>query len=342
MNQWFYRPAAPNLTAAWQGNDVVITQPAPYFDLEVPVWVLDGSDWITRSVHLTGASAKISFPEAAGKPFLVDPEVWLMTDITYQQNLSLEERLALYTNAPHAGSKARVMDQFLRGRTPDEALQIARSITQAPLLVRYMGEIRPNSGGESEQFLVHLLGNPDKRVANQAADRLSAFPNASASTLGELRRIYRQDPNPLMMQTAFRTLLRLTNDEAMANDGWRIPSYNEGFRLTVLDWWADKHPNLARTRALEVVAKPLSEPLRVSAIRHLGQLKDAPGEKRVFNALLTLLKEDSFGARNTAISALADYGDKAALPALRPFLKHPLVFFRQTAEGAVQRLQGST
>ncbi len=342
MNQWFYRPAAPNLTVAWEGADVVVTQPTPHFDLQVPIWVLNGSTWIKKQVHLTGESARIAFPEAAGKPVLADPEVWIMADINYKKNLTFEERWALYENAPNAASRARIMDFLLRGLEPEQALTVARSIDEPPLLARYLNEIRPLASGTSEEFLSAFLGagsDDDKVVANQAADRLSAFPSVSSETLSILRRIYQEDENVLFQQTALRTLLRLTNDEALAQEGWAKDSYNDGFRQIVLDWRVGKEPDRARILALEILKSPPSEPVRVSAIRYLGRLKDAPGERRAFDALTAILKEDSFGARNTAISALAEYGDKAALPALRPFLKHPLVFFRQTAEGAVKSLE---
>jgi len=73
----------------------------------------------------------------------------------------------------------------------------------------------------------------------------------------------------------------------------------------------------------------------------LGRLKDKPGETRVRKALEKILTgETSFGARNAAIDALGNLGDKAAIPAIRPYLNHSLVFFRNTAKGAIARLGG--
>ncbi len=79
----------------------------------------------------------------------------------------------------------------------------------------------------------------------------------------------------------------------------------------------------------------------MNAIRHLGSLKDKAGERKVYETLAELLKEPSFGARNSAINAIAEYGDKAAIPLLEVFNTHELVFFRQSAQRAIARLKGN-
>ncbi|MEZ0324864.1 MAG: M1 family aminopeptidase [Fimbriimonas sp.] len=349
MNQWFFTPEAPHLQIDWSGSDVVITQTTKHvFDLDLDVWVLDGSNWIKKRVRLMEHEVRVPFPGAAGKPVLVDPEVWVMSEFDYKNALTLNDKIALFQNAPNAGSKARVMDKFLRALDAEDALAFAKNIPQEPLLARYLGEVRPAQGGRgpnqprpnAEEWLRSWFPVLTAGMGNAAMDRLSSFPSLSNDTLTELRSVYQSDPNVLRRQTAFRTLLKVTAAESLAEEGWRKDSYNDGFRTAALDWWVDKHPGAARLKCLEVMANPPSEPVRVNAIRYLGRLKDLPGEKRAYKALLEVLKEDSFGARNTAINALAEYGDKAAIPAIRLFLKHPLVFFRQTSAGAIKTLGG--
>jgi aminopeptidase N len=337
MNQWFYTPAAPKLTVKWSGSDLVISQPKPYFDLNLPVWQLENGGWTKKSVHLTGAEARVSL-SAANKAVLVDPEVWVMSDFTYEQKPSVAEALEMFRLAPNAGSRARVMDLFLRGLTPEQALGVANQIDQPMLLARFIGEVRPTEG--AERWLRLQTASADRSLANAAADRLGNIGTLERESLDLLRSLYRNDPNDVIRQTAFRSLLNVTNDATLAEEGWKKDSYNDGYRATVLSWWGDKHPDVARERALQVLKNPPSEPVRVDAIRLLGRLKDKPGQTVVLAALLDLTNEESFGARNTAISALGEYGSKTAIPSLRRFLNHPLVFFRGTARGAIERLGG--
>ncbi|HSI73819.1 MAG TPA: M1 family aminopeptidase [Fimbriimonas sp.] len=338
MNQWFYTPAAPKLTVKMEGTDVVISQPKPYFDLNLPVWQLDGNSWIHKSAHLTGAEVRVPFPNNGSRAVLVDPEVWTMSDFVYEQKPSIALALEMFKYAPNAGSRARIMDLFLRGLTPEQALGVANQIQQPQLLARYMGEIRPTDG--AERWLRVQTSSTDRGVANAAVDRLGSFPSLEKDSLDVVRSLYRNDPNDIIRQTAFRSLLNVTKDAALAEEGWKKDSFNDDFRSIALAWWGDKHPDLARDRALQVLKTPPSEPVRVDAIRLLGRLKDKPGETVVLAALLDLTNEESFGARNTAISALGEYGSKTALPALRRFLNHPLVFFRGTARGAIERIGG--
>jgi aminopeptidase N len=337
MNQWYYRNEAPHLTGNWSGSDVVVSQPLPYFDLQVPVWVLGESGWIKKSVHLTGAEARIAVPEAAGRPFLIDPEVWIMTDITYQNSLSFDDRMALLNALPAAGGKMRVLDQLLSGRTPSEALTVAKSLSQPNLRARYLGQVRAGEG--VTEFLLEQAASTDRNLANTALDRIATQTRNAPEAIELARQLWTIEPNDIIRHTAFLSLLTMTNDEALANEGWRKDSFNDQYRQIALNFWNRRDRDRAREMALEAIARNFPEPTRVTAIRMLGSLKDKPGERRAFNALMTVLKEDSFGARNTAISALAEYGDRAAVSSIRPFLTHPLVFFRQTADLAIERLE---
>jgi HEAT repeat protein len=80
------------------------------------------------------------------------------------------------------------------------------------------------------------------------------------------------------------------------------------------------------------------EQLRVSAIGHLGRLKDKAGENAVLRALENVLTEHTFGARTAAINALGAYGNKDAASLIRPFATHALSFFRDAAEAALKQL----
>jgi len=106
-----------------------------------------------------------------------------------------------------------------------------------------------------------------------------------------------------------------------------------------LDVWFNTDKDQCREKCLEILEKPTTEPLRQNAIRKLGSLKDKPGERRVFDALVKVVQETSFGARNGAISALGEYGDKAALPYLEPLTTNSMFYIARSAKSAVERLK---
>jgi HEAT repeat protein len=132
----------------------------------------------------------------------------------------------------------------------------------------------------------------------------------------------------------------MTNDSTLADKAWQIQTTDEGMRLFALDWWLQHDRDRARQVCLEQLRNPLNEIVRVAAIRHLGALKDEAGSREAYNALIAVTKEGSFGALTTAINALVQYGDKAAVEAIRPLTGHSLFMVRGTAEAAVSALGG--
>ncbi|MGV3614523.1 MAG: M1 family aminopeptidase [Fimbriimonas sp.] len=335
MQQWFFTPGVPRLTVTRDANLLVIRQPSSAFKLDLPVWILDGETWIKREVKLEGRDARLDLGEHADKPALVDPEGWVLADINSMVPFTSAQRMALFKHAPNAASKARIIDRMVTELNPTERLAFARAIDNPELLRRYMGQLdKP----EAEAFLLEKLGDADARTAQAAANTLARLPKGDA-ILAALEKAGNH-PNDEVRFSAFAARLHLTNDATLADRAWTTPSYNDAFRRLALDWWAEHQPDRARTRALDAVRMGLPEPTRTHAIGMLGRLKDAAGKHEVYEALVKVVGESSFGARNTAINALADYGDKKAVPILEPLTRHPLVFLRNTAKGAVERLKG--
>lgn len=335
MKQWFMSPGAPDLTGYWTGNTLTVKQPAPFFELDVPVWVWNDTEWVKNTVHLSGAEASLTLPALAGKPMLIDPEVWIMASVHYDGNWNNEQKIALFRNAPNAAGKARIMDDMLRALPPAEALAFAKTITSNALLERYLGSLRATPG--AEEFLLGLIAKDEQNIRLGAIEQLQEI-NPSVVAITEAKRLAENDPNPLIRQAAFRVVLNQTKDRTLASRLWTMDSFNDDYRQTALSYWSRTSPDEARVHALEAVRKGLPEPTRVQAIRVLGEVKDAPGERTVYDTLVGVLGETSFGARNAAIGALANYGDKAAIPLLQPFTTNSLVFFRNSARGAIDQL----
>lgn len=335
MQQWFYTAGAPNLTVTREGSNLVVTQTKPYFDLNVPVWTLKDGSWTKKSMQLSGERTTLDLGSEASQPVLVDPECWLMTNITDKVGMTADERIALFNAAPNAGEQARMIDTMLGDLSPQQALDLAKSIKSQAILGRFMGHLQDGS----QSYLLELTHSDNEQTAATAIQKLSQLPSNQAVT-DRLRAMTTEGTNGALQQAAFQALLNLTNDATLADKAWTMDGEGDAYRQMALGWWTDKNRDLARERALEAIEKGYAEPTRQQAIGMLGNLKDKPGERRVYNALVKVLKETSFGARTSAINALGEYGDKAAIPLLGPFEKHELVFFRQSAGRVLAGLRG--
>ncbi len=176
-------------------------------------------------------------------------------------------------------------------------------------------------------------------MANEAIGALGDLSKTSV-VVDKLTMIAASDPNDVIRETAMRSLIRLSNDEKLVEKAWTTDGFNDAYRNMALNWWNEHDKDKAREICLWTLTNPTAEPTRVDAIRKLGSLKDKSGETRVYDALVAILKETSFGARSAAINSLGAYGNPAAIALLRQFQTHSLVFYRGDSDQAISQLGG--
>jgi aminopeptidase N len=334
MKEWFYTAGVPHITVKRDGKDLLIDQKAPIFTLPLDVWVWNGTDWSKKHVMSNKAETRLPLGDLAGKPVLVDPEVFLAGYITYAFPISISEQLAMYHHAPNAAAKARLQETMLTKLSPEQTLALCKEEKDQELWERLIG------GVKDEAYLLEILGGADAKKVAIVASNPGSVPLTPALS-AKLQDLAANDPHVIVRQSAIRSLLSSGKNDELAAKAWAMPSYNEGFRNTAMFYYVRTDPDKAREMALNVLANPDSEALRRTCISVLGGLKDKPGEHRVYDALIKVVEERSFGARNDAINALATYGDKAALPHLIPLESNSMVFTRRAAKAAVQQLGGS-
>ncbi len=309
MQQWFYTAGVPRLKVTREGDEVVIVQRDPFFRLNLPVWTLDGSTWRKQTVHLDDSEVRVRVGSRG--PTLIDPEVRYPLEIDYP-SYTPNDWTALYQNAPNAAQKAKLLVPLFRALSASRGAALARGETSPRLLERMVGLLKQ----PPVPYLLELTRHSDKRVQNTAVSALESA-RADRFAIERLREIWRTDPNPVLRGTALSALLRHAGDEALAGEAWRTPSYNDRYRQLALGWWVARNPEVARERALEALRNPPSEPVRVAANPSPGPAEGPPVGARVFDALIEIAKEPSFGARVAAINALTAYGNPEALPTLR-------------------------
>lgn len=343
MNQWFFTPGAPDLTFTKEGTNLVVKQKDPRFKLDIPVWILDGKDWIKKEVKLNGAEARLDLGADSTKPVLVDPEAWILARFHIEYPMTSAERIALYNAAPNAARQVQMFNRELKTLSPAEQLEFAQTIESSLLLQNYVGRL---GQPEASAFLITLLDHKDIGVVDSAVNALQGLPKTDA-ILAALDRLEAKatsegTPNPDLLRDIADARLTLTNDPALAEKAWNTADYADRYRVMALNWWNKNKPETARERALEAINKGLPEPTRVHAISLLGSLKDEPNKHVVYDTLIKLLNDDTYGARSTAITSLGQYGNPKALSSIRPFLTHPLSFYRGVAVNAVQQLSAAS
>jgi hypothetical protein len=264
---------------------------------------------------------------------LLDPQVWVMGDIKYDLGYGSREWTLLYRRAPNSAQKMRIL-QSLRSIGKTDLIGLLALEEQSP---RVLENMVPNLELIQEDLVLKLSRHPDRLLQRAAVIRLGDLSGSEAS-LARLREVWEKDRSDQMRRSALASLVKLTGDESLVTIAWGQDSFQDTLRDFALDWWAQHKPDLARERCLEVLRNPPSEAIRISAISHLGNLKDKPGEKRVFEALVAVVQEDSINPRSTAIDALKTYGDPAAVPYLAKLKDFGFYGIRNSARDAMESL----
>lgn len=265
---------------------------------------------------------------------LVDPEAWLMAQVDYDLAYTPAEWAELYRQAPNAGQKARLLDAF--------PAEVRAGVVKELVAGEKMGALRSRLldavGKDASGLLLRHAGDADPFARRSALQSMGRQPRSDA-LVEVLADAWRNDRNDLIRRAALESLVTMTGDEGLVRSALNTPGFQETFRIYALEWLVKNKPDDARKVALEWVTHPENEALRTAALGSLGGLKDAPGSRAVFDALVSVAQERSFQARGAAIRSLQAYGDAHAIPVLEPITKNGLHFMRRTAQAAIDALR---
>ncbi len=332
--QWFHTAATPSLTATVVDGDLIVDQYQPYYTLDIPVWILDGTTWVKKGFHIEGAQSKLHLGELAGKPLLIDPEVWTPMELRYGMPYSDKDVSSLYANAPNVASKARIISELFDYISVNQRIAIGQGEKYFDLLT----VMAPHIGQDGIPFLLHLTHHSDVRVVNAAVVALGHL-KPTPEVQARLKDLSERHPNETLRERAMQARLSTTDDISVANEAWAMKAFDDGFIVMALDWWGTHDANAARTMSLQVLKNPGSEPLRVAAIKVLGVVKDLPGETAVFKALQKVAIETSYAARNAAVKSLGLLGNPDALPTLQKIAAHAPNGIKGSAAAAIEVLK---
>lgn len=330
--QWFYTAETPKLVLTRDKGELVIAQAQKTpFELKLPVWIWTGSEWQKKSVAMKGKEARVPLGDYMNSAVLVDPEVWYIAEIEDQSPGSVPNLKIAWDNAPNIAQKGRLLDRMEKALKPAEFLELAKNEKSATMLRRMLAKV------QDVPFLIEVSKSDEPLLSDEATVQLGNRKDVNGN-LTRLKEIWEGHPHPHVRQSAFYAMMKLTKDEALVERAWGMKVFDDSYRIYALRWWRDNKPDEARERALQVVAKPDSELLRQAAIEVLGVVKDKPKERRVFDALIGVVKERLNLSRKSAVDALGNYGDPTAINYLKPLQENTHLFMRRAATEAVKKL----
>ena len=335
--QWFYTNGTPNVVVSRVAGGFELKQTIKGFtvDLETEIVAPDGTT--ERKTYTLPPNDPVIVKAPAGTLLLADPGRWLVGTIRYPSDLSVAEKERLIAATDNAGARSELTGVWFAGFSADVQNRIFAATTIAPLRERIVTTLKDPA------TLLAATEDRNPRVAQNAVGALGSRPKSDAA-IARLRALYAGEDRDARA-SAFRSLLRLTDDAALAEAGWTLATtgggdaYDETMKTTALNWWRAKDPARARAASLDALNHSTSIAVLTTAVSVLGAVKDEPGKTAAYDALVRGLGDAAINVRIASLGALAGYGDKAALPLLEAKTGSASFFERGAAQGAVARLK---
>ena len=332
--QWLYTAAVPHVTASIADGKVVLDQTEPYFDFEPWIWVLRNHKWSKTRVHIDGAHAAFDVGDLTGAAVLLDPEGRDMMNVTAHFDYTPDQVMEIFKTGP-----AVTRDKFV-GRLREQPQAVLRDLAKDERSLEMKQSLIRMLTLDSRDDLMRYAADRDARIRLTAMQTLNGLKSdgsdADIETL--LNAAYAKDPNDDIRNFAFGVQIRKDKTGQLAEMGWQTDSFRDAYRTDALSYWNEHDQAKARAMALVALDKPMSDPVRRQAIGMLGNMKDLRGEHVVYDHLVAVVQEGSFGAMQAAVFALVSYGNPDAVKYIEPLTHSSLHFVRRAAQGALRRL----
>ncbi|HLK13389.1 MAG TPA: M1 family metallopeptidase [Fimbriimonadaceae bacterium] len=334
--QWLYTAGVPNVSVELKDGKVELKQSGDLFDIQPWVWVLRDHKWTKKQVALESGSALVDMGDLKDAAVLLDPESRTMMNVTSHLTYTPEQALEIFKTGPIVAR-----DRFV-SRLGDQPQTVLRDLAKRERDLQLKETLIGMLNADSQDELVKYAHDSDARVRLAALRTLSRMhaDGKDSATEALLNDAYSKDPNDDIRNFAFGVQVEKDSTGKLAEYGWGTDSFRESFRNAALSYWERHDKDKARAMALLALDKPLSEPLRVNSIQYLASIKDRPGEHEVYDHLVAVVQEGSFGATISAMNALVTYGNKDAAKYIEPLTHSSLHFMRRSAQGAMASLMG--
>jgi aminopeptidase N len=336
VKQWYYTSATPSLIAKLDGDTLVVNQLQPYYTLDLPVWIWANGVWVQKDFKVAGKESRLDLGDLAGKPMLLDPEAWIPMELQYDIAFTPQDVAAMYAHAPNVAQKARIV-RFLFDTIP-VAQRIGIGHTEK--FEGLLQMIATHIPAEGSSYLLELSRNDDPRVVRAAIVQMGNLAKDAALVI-RAQEVAKNHKNEAVRESAMQSLLNWSSDPALARRVWGMRAFDDGYRVMALDWFSKRAPGECREKALAFIAKPDGEYVRTKAAQVLGVVKEKAGERRVYDALIAIARENSYRTRLAAITSLGQLGNNNAIEVLMPFTTHGPGGVRGAAQTAIDLLKKS-
>lgn len=329
QRQWFESKGIPVIDLTIGGDRTTTVLYGGGWDIDVPLWTYRLGRWESRTLKMPAGGGK--WEVSGADPFLVDPERRIVLITNSGPTFPAESALEAWRAAPSASLK----DALLPSLSPQDAVALIAEERNSTMRTRLVSKL----GQENASFLTSLFDDPDRKVANAAIAR-SGVCEPTTALIAALQRVMEKDSNPRIRCNALERTYFLTKDASLLEKAWTTPAPDECFKRFALREWAKTEPDKARRLCLALARNSQNFNLRTLAIDLLGSLKDAPGSREVFNVLIQIVNmEKSYRPRIEAADALATYGDRLALNAIKSLTSEGHTRFTNRIKSAVRRLE---
>jgi aminopeptidase N len=339
MNQWIFGTGIPHISVKTEGSELVFTVDKPGFEINPQAWIWDAArqDWLKKPLHFSASASEVRVeidPSLANAPVMIDPDGHFLLDQTSKAPIPADQVAVIYDKLPPFAKSGNLGWLALNQSAVVKVIAEQANQTYTDVLIKLLD-------ASSVDILVKFAEDARPQIRSAAIARLGAVlgGNLTEGAKTVLRKVATSDVYPLVRESAYKALMEGENDDSMAQKAWTMDCFGDRYRIDALTWWSYRNKDLTRKLCFEALDKPLSEPVQSAAIKILGRIGDAKGDRTAFNHLAKVIEGREIMLRQDAISAFIDYGDKAAIPLLESLKDVKMYFARGAAAGAIAELK---
>ncbi len=343
FDQWIHHGGHPEFEASyrWDSDEKLVrltvrqtqtvTDLTPLFRVPVEIEVVTPSETITRKITIAKAEETFSFAVAQRPRRVVfDPQDWILKKLSFTK--SKQEWIDQLAHDEHMIPRVRAAGQLAEFKPDADARDalIAAAKSDPFWAVRQaaLKTLGPFGGDFVREALIAAATNDAKSaVRREAIKALGESPSDEAAAC--LRSVIAADQSYYAIAAAIESLVEIEGDDAKDDltKAMEMPSHNEVVLRAVCDGLAELGDKSAVEQLLSILEPPSRPQRRQAVFQALAKLGD--GQANITTALADQLDDERRSVRYSAILALGETGDAAAIE----------ILLRQRGKERSQRIQ---
>jgi len=343
FDQWIHHGGHPEFEVAyrWDSDEQLVrltvrqtqavTDLTPLFRVPVEIELVTPEETITRKITIAKADETFSFSVSQRpKRVVFDPQDWILKKLSFTK--SKQEWIDQLAHDEHVVPRVRAAGQLGEFKPDADARDalIAVAAGDAFWAVRQEAVKTLSSfGGEPARAGLILSANSDAKsaVRREAVKALGEYPSDESAAC--LRSVIAEDQSYYAIAAAITSLVKIAGDDAKGDlaKAMEMSSHNEVILRAACDGLAELDDKSALDQLLSILEPPSQPQRRQAVFSALAKLGD--GQERITTALAEQLDDERRSVRYSAMVALGETGDAAAIE----------ILLRQRGKERSQRVQ---